>query len=237
MLIISIPKSASTSLLDTFGKLHALPSRQLDFKNRSSDADFPLLGNLHNDTCKLRNEDFSVFKDQHMLYKQHILPTEEHVKVLKNIKKVVLLRNPYDILLSYRRATVKGIHPEKNGMHSSLSEGEWIEKAESNGFFDEIKNFHQGWMQQQDENTLILRYKELVNNPHQSINKIEAFFDLPITKRKIVLSKKRYSHHSKLIDSLNNVRRDLMRFITKNNIYEPLKNFQTYLRNHGIKWI
>ncbi|MEK6478627.1 sulfotransferase domain-containing protein [Catalinimonas sp. 4WD22] len=237
MLIISIPKSASTSLLDTFGKLHALPSRQLDFKNNQADERFPQLSRYHNDACKLSRGDLSILMDNRKLYKQHILPTEQHVALLKNVKKVILLRNPYDILLSYRRGTIKGIHREKNGFKVSFTEGEWVEKAERNGFLDELRNFYDGWAQHEDEHTLLLGYKELTHEPQKTINEIEKFYGLPVTKRKINLSKKRYSRHPKIIEIHRNFRRKLMRFIAKHNYYEPLKNCQTYLRNHGIKWV
>lgn len=237
MLIISIPKSASTSLLDTFGKLHALPSRQLDFKSNQADERFPLLGSYHNDTCKLSKEDISIFLNKKKLYKQHILPTEQHLKLLRTTKKVVLLRNPYDILLSYRRGTLKNIHGEKNGFKISFTEGEWIEAAQKNGFLEELRQFYNGWAQHNDEYTLLLGYKELVKEPLRSINKIEKFYELPLTKRKITLSRKRYSRHSKIVDINSAFRRKLMRLIAKNNIYEPLKGCQTYLREHGIKWV
>lgn len=237
MLIISIPKSASTSLLDTFGRLHALPSRQLDFKNNPPDERFPLLGNYHNDTCKLSKVDLSILNDKKKLYKQHILPTEQHLALLKHVKKVVLLRNPYDILLSYRRGTIKGIHREKNGFKISLTEGEWVEKAERNGFLTELRNFYNGWIHNEDDYTLVLKYQELTSEPQKTINEIEKFYGLPVTKRKINLSKKRYSRHPKIIEINRNYRRHLMRLITKYNYYEPLKNCQTYLRKHGIKWV
>lgn len=237
MLIISIPKSASTSLLNTFGKLHALPSRQLDFKHNRPTGKFPMLSRYHNDTCQLSKKELSIFQHDNKLYKQHILPTEQHVSLLKHVKKVVLLRNPYDILLSYRRGTIKGIHREKNQFKTDFSEGEWIEKALQNGFMEELQEFYEGWAGQEDENTLLISYKELVRDPHKAINKMERFFGLPLTRKRIKLSKKRYSRHSGIIDIQLRIRRKLMRLITKHNFYEPLKGIQNYLRNHGIGWI
>jgi len=239
MLIVSIPKSASTSLLDTFGKLHALPSQQLTFKHYEKSDLFPLLGKYHPDAKLLGSSELHEFALDDKLYKQHVLPTADNLSLLKNIKKVVLLRNPYDIVLAYRRAELKSIHGKKSEFEGKVTEGEWLQAAENNGLLNELKKFNNKWIKEAEKNSdvLIIHYRELTKDTHKVINKMEAFYNLPVTTKKIALSKKRYSRHSFLKQAHSNLRSNLMKLVIRYHVYERLKGWQAYLRNHGISWV
>ncbi len=242
MLIISIPKSASTSLLDTFGKLHLLPSRQASLKNGSKSEEFPILSSYHPDTRQLLKAHIDTFAKADVLYKQHILPTTHNIALLKNIKKVVLLRNPYDVLLAYHRGISYHKVIKKDMYHEAIQEeilsaGEWIEASQKNGFMKELRNFYEEWLQEEGEQTLVLHYKELIDDPQKAINQMEDFFGMPVTTKKIKLSKKRYSHHSGVKRIVLNFRTRILSYVIENNYYERLKSLQTYLRKRGIKWI
>lgn len=93
-------------------------------------------------TRQLHQENLDVFLRKDRLYKQHILPSLQNLALLKNTKKVVLLRNPYDIILAYRRGIIRSIHGEKKGFDSNLSEVEWIETANRNGLLKVLSWFY-----------------------------------------------------------------------------------------------
>jgi hypothetical protein len=234
MLIISIPKSASTSLLDTFGKLHALPTRQLELPDHENSDSFLCLSGIHQDTLELKTEDLSILLQQDRLYKQHIVPSENNLNLLKDIKKVVLLRNPYDVVLAYRRGIQKGIHGKKLNFNGSETEGEWLEKAEKNRLLQEVKFFYSQWKNHQDGNTLLIEYHQLISDPKKVINLIEKFWNLPITLKNIRLSRKRYSHYTGIKYNIIQIRQRMMRWILKNGHYEQAKKLHNFLRKKGI---
>jgi hypothetical protein len=223
--------------MDTFGKLHALPTRQLELEGHVTPKDYQSMSLIHPDTKSLSVEDVAYFSQADFLYKQHIVPTDENVQKLKALKKVVLLRNPYDIILAYRRGTLKGIHGKKIDFDKSESEGEWLEKADKSGLLLELKNFESAWRDAADEHTLLIEYQELMKEPQKNINRIEQFWNLPITSKPIKLSKKRYSHHSPIKQTIAKTRKQGMRWIIKHGYYERAKRFHNYLRANGVKWI
>lgn len=237
MLIVSIPKSASTSLMDTFGKLHALPTQQLELDGHVIPKEYRSMSCIHPDTKVLTDEDVSCFSRKDFLYKQHIVPTEGNLKKLKTLKKVVLLRNPYDIILAYRRGTLSGIHGKKMDFDKNESEGVWLEKAEKSGLLRELKNFYDGWRRAADDNTLLLEYRDLMKKSQQAINRIERFWNLPVTHKPISLSKKRYSHHSLLKQEMAKARKHSMQWIIKHGYYERAKSVHNYLRTKGVSWV
>ena len=237
MLIVSIPKSASTSLMDTFGKLHALPTRQLELEGHVTPKDYQSMSYIHPDTKLLSTEDVAYFSQPDFLYKQHIVPTDENIRKLKALKKVVLLRNPYDIILAYRRGTLKGIHGKKMDFDKSESEGEWLEKAEKSGLLLELKHFERAWRDAVDEHTLLIEYQDLMKETHKIINRIERFWNLPVTSKPVKLSKKRYSHHSFIKQGIANTRKQGMQWIIKHGYYERAKSVHNYLRAKGVRWV
>lgn len=237
MLIVSIPKSASTSLMDTFGKLHALPTRQIELTAHNTPDDYKSMSYIHPDVKTLTREDVQLFSRDDFLYKQHIVPTDHNLRLLKNLKKVVLLRNPYDIILAYRRGSQKGIHGKKMDFDKHESEGEWLQKAEKNRLLFEIKDFYEKWHAVSDQNTLLVKYRDLIENSQKTINSIEHFWDLPVTHKPISLSRKRYSHHSLIRQGIVNVSKQAMRWMIKNGYYERVKSVHNHIRSRGIHWI
>jgi len=237
MLIVSIPKSASTSLMDTFGKLHALPTRQIDLTSHETPDDFRSMSYIHPDVKTLTCEDVQLFSREDFLYKQHIVPTDNNLRLLKNLKKVVLLRNPYDIILAYRRGILKGIHGKKMDFEKRESEGEWLQRAEKNRLLFEIKSFYKKWHSVSDHNTLLIEYRDLMENPQKIINSMEQFWNLPVTDESFSLSKKRYSQRSLFQQRIANVKSQGMRWVLKNGYYERAKSVHNYLRSRGIRWI
>jgi hypothetical protein len=165
MIIIAIPKSASTSLQKTLSKLHG-------FK-------FPLKTINEKD---IRRNLKKIISDRNFLYKGHIFPSKKNKKILKDCKKVVLLRNPLDCIKALQRGKKAFIHREDS--HNNLDS-------------DFFNGFYNGWINESDEKTKIIKYEELISNPKRVINKIESFFDLPKSK-KVKLSKAKYSRSTAL---------------------------------------
>lgn len=230
MLIISIPKSASSSLLHTFGQLHHTPSKQIPLPHRLKAKNFPLLGKYHPDAKELVQQDVKMFDTQNEVYKQHILPTKNNLELLEGVKKVILLKKPEDVVLAYHRAELKRIHKKpKEEFHGKLTGKAWLAEARKNGLLKELEHFYKRWQQKEDKNTLLIYFDDLVKNPKSTINRIEEFWKLPITHRPIELSKKRYSRYTLLKTPKQYIRKQLI----ISEIYEKAKEMEKYI--HRIK--
>lgn len=113
------------------------------------------------------------------LVKMHYFPNKENLKVLKNQKKVVLLRDPRACLEASKRAIDSLITPE--------------EREDKEGFLVyDYEGFYNGWIENIDKNTLLIHYKDLIRNPQAVINSIEKFYGLKESKN-VKLSKLNYS--------------------------------------------
>ena len=199
MLIIAIPKSCSTSLMTTLGDLHGLLAKQLSFSPDVSHKDYPILSKLHYDQSELTPVLVDQFMAPDHIYKQHVVPTAHNLSLLKDRKKVVLLRDPLEIVLSYRRWLMTGLSSPKLKHHvnlmqlfgDDLSEDAWLRLAERNGLLEELRRFHNTWAEQKDEK-LLLQYCDLVANPKSVVNQIEDYFSLSLSNR-VQLAKQRYT--------------------------------------------
>lgn len=200
MLIIAMPKSASTSLMITLGELHKIKSTQ-DFSIKSNN--IPVASNIihtvHSDIREILPDNVKTFNDKSTFYKQHIFPSENNLKLLENVKKVILLRNPEDVLYAYIRGAKNKHNSLPKGYEiQGLTEKKILKKAKTDGFFDDICFFGNEWINKGNpDNTLIVNYEDYIVNAKEVINKIESFFGLPITKEEIEPAKARYSRDNK----------------------------------------
>jgi hypothetical protein len=192
MLIISIPKSASTSILKTLSNLHQIEGKQLFFKGYKIPDHYTQLGKYHSDMRDFKLGDINTFLQNNKIYKQHIPPSKNNIKLLHNKKKVILLRDPKDIVMAYYRAEKKRLHERRKEFENVHNSVEWMQTAENIGLLNELRKFYHSWEEIHDEK-LIIQYNDLINDPKQTINSIELYFGLNKTDEKIVLAKERYS--------------------------------------------
>jgi len=102
MLIIAIPKSASTSLMRTLAKIHDLPC-DMHFKwNGPLSKEFPNFHLQHSFGWELNEETVSYFINSEIIFKSHIVPSLNNLNLLCDHKKVILLRKPEGIIGAYR---------------------------------------------------------------------------------------------------------------------------------------
>jgi len=205
MLIIAIPKSASTSLMHTLGSLHNLPFCQKRFGNRQFPDNLILLPKYHSDIRELTGEDVSDMDTVDMAFKQHIPPTNQNIDLLKYTRKVILLRPPVEIIEAYFRAEKRHLQKQRTGFEHCKTISDWQTEAVRTGLLEELEWFYETWMEyalNNKEVNLIVTFKDLVENQSETINRIEEFFQLPISTQKVKLSKKRYSRHNKILYAL-----------------------------------
>lgn len=101
MLIVAIPKSASTSLMDAIAELHGVKAKQSFPKHLSRIKGLSVLSNYHSDIRELDKPfvDEILAKDK-QINKQHIAPTANNISFIAEagIRPVILLRDPCGIV-------------------------------------------------------------------------------------------------------------------------------------------
>jgi len=197
MLIIAIPKSASTSLLYTLGKELNFPAEQI-FGKASSSNSFQYLAKLHSDIGNYDMDFFEKVLHPYKIFKQHIPPTENNVNLLRGSKKVVLLREVNDIILAYKRGANAEVHNLLKGFDKSWSDQKWLSLAKEAGLYTELEQFFNLWKKEEGLNTLIIDYNDLIKNPAIVVNQVLRFFEYPLQLKSVNLVKARYSRVSGL---------------------------------------
>ena len=194
MLVVAMPKSASTALLRTLAERHRLQGHQVLFHRRPWPMEFQAIARWHSDMRVLGADDVGPFANPAAVYKQHIVPTDAHLALLADTPKVVLLRDPVEVIAAYRRAeraTLSHPRPEFFGLDSL---DEWIARAEEIGALDELRRFRDRW---QAEGSQVVTYDELVNEVDSVFDVVEDAFSLDRTARPVQLRQERFSRNPK----------------------------------------
>ena len=88
MLVIAIPKSASSSLLKTLSETHNLKGIQdFSFRTNQIPKGCNLLYTVHSDIRELNSEIVTNLCQDNIFYKQHIYPSANNLRLLKDKKK------------------------------------------------------------------------------------------------------------------------------------------------------
>lgn len=183
MLLIAEPKSASTSLLYSIAEIGKL-QRKNGQNRQAKDVkcnEYENIQTYHGTTVK-RNYAYleKYLKSRILIYKEHILPTKEHLDILKKIDTnfVVLLRDTESIMKSYSR--VFDVLPELNIDRKRM-------KAE-------IQEFSDRYMELNWNTILIVTYNDIVNSFTEIMEKILVHYELeiPADINKYKLAKRNY---------------------------------------------
>lgn len=175
MLLIGQPKAASTSLAFTIGKIAGLQVRYGIPKNKDSIKceGFDNIQRYHNNMI-IRSEKFfdQVVRGRKTIFKEHILPTQDHLKKLNKYKEkiVILLREPEHTIDAYNRIGIMNID-------------------------DDVFKFHEKWLYWKSvhKNVMIVYYRDLILHYKPTIRKVLKWFGLPIPKELPPLAKRKYT--------------------------------------------
>jgi len=217
VLIVAIPKSASTSLMFTLAKIHQLPAGQPGYLDLHTPNEFKQLSIYHSDIVNLTPSVANKLSKLNCVYKHHLPPTANNIKLLTRQKTVLLLRKPAQVLDAYYRA-IKTFSIENSvGFKRSLGKAGWLTYISESGLEREIELFYRGWEEFAHENIWTVYFKDLISNPVATINTVERFWNLPITPGPFSLMKMRYTRNP-----LHTVKRKLGILARKLNLYDEI---------------
>jgi len=203
MLIVAIPKSGSSSLLETLGRLHSCPISQTWYGQWPAPDELHLLHRYHSDMREITEEKASQLARPKRFYKQHIPPTMNNMHRLRDTKKIILLREPLDVVAAYFRADMKGIHKRRTEFVGLDTLTGWQQEAVSNGLLQDLQWFRESWegeASRRPDLNRIIEYSNLVRDPKECINDIEAHFNLPLSES-VELARVHYSRYSPIQDA------------------------------------
>lgn len=166
MLIISMPKTASTSLINTIKDAQSEVKICRLEKAKEKHDDFFEMAKWHSN-IGIRSaaviERFVTSKT--MIYRDHLIPTKEHLEELEKYQDniVILLRNPLHVFDNYLRDTK---FESKEVVIQKLQE-------ELNVF----KNTYQQWAIGR-KNVTVIYFKELVLYPNKTLARILNIFGI-----------------------------------------------------------
>lgn len=178
MLIIAQPKSASTSLMLTLGKLTGRRATQLARKGlrqrgigRMRRGNNPYYRLPHHDMIEYSEEVLcGLANDEKQIFKQHIAPTKNNVKIIIDNKLpcVILLREPKACAEAYSRHMSlqnRGVKTMRGGAEneSKTAESLWL--------------YRRGWQKLNRLSHIeVVHFEHLVMNPTKVVNGILEFW-------------------------------------------------------------
>jgi hypothetical protein len=175
MLLIAQPKAASTSLAYTIGQIAGLKVQYgiARVKGSKNCKGFPEIQKYHNNMV-VRSELFlkQTLKGKKTLFKEHLLPTDDHLKKLNKYKDriVILLREPEATINAYNRINITLIDKD-------------------------VFDFHERWQYWESvhKNAIKVYYRDLVLNYKPTMTKILKHYGLKVPKKLLPLAKKKFT--------------------------------------------
>jgi hypothetical protein len=179
MLIIAMPKSASTSFSETLGKIINKKVRLIlpsDKKDKIISG-YEEITKCHCNMKERPEKLLDKLANDNIIHREHLIPSDHHIDVLRRVEKpmILLLRDPDDVFDCYNRMF------EKNKNNT-------IDREKLK---NEIRNYYTSWKKLNIDNILTIHYSELVLDYNRIIKEVVGH--LKCTGKIIPLLKKKYT--------------------------------------------
>jgi hypothetical protein len=201
VLIVAIPKSASTALVATLSEAHSIPIRTREIRDdvllrRPIAPGYWHAAQFHRrDFVEVDERVAAALAAPGMLAKFHLPPTPRNQALLRRIPKIVLLRDAEEVVSAYHRGERTGAWPAKSYEFAfCFSEPGWRAHARRTGLTSELRDFADGW-RAHDGDKLVLEASELVADPARALARVENYLGLR-SAGPLALRHERYSRHS-----------------------------------------
>ena len=187
MLIVSIPKSASSSLVASLqavtGYRRNTPKVRKQFlRPAPPPPGYSQLKRFHSEVAEVSDEAVKTLLQPEQITKLHIVPTDNNLRQLRDVPKIVLLRPAEEVVAAYWRGM------ETATWTTSVKEiarcdslDQWMQTAADMGLTDELKAFDRRW-RAADGNLLVLDYQHLVTDSDAAFAAVFEYFGLDINE-------------------------------------------------------
>jgi hypothetical protein len=185
VLIVAVPKSASSALVATLRSQHALSYdseriRRAELSRCPVAEDYRQLEWFHRrEVAEIDAAVVASLSRPRSLAKLHLPPTANNQLRLEQVRKVILLRDAREVIRAYRRGNEAGVfnlhHP---AFCFCLSEDDWMRRAHETGVIEQLERFEAGWRAHRGD-CLVMESDALIREPAAALARIEAYFELP----------------------------------------------------------
>lgn len=190
-LIVTIPKSAGTALMETLAGAQALPcTMHYRWPEGGPCPGYAAYRRQHSFAWELRQVDVDRLTAPGRICKTHVLPSDANLAMLEKRPKVVLLRAPEGVIGAYRRGQATGVYPQNSDAFAGCaSEADWLARAEENGMLADLRRFCADW-QAAPGDQLLVTYEDLMADPAHEMARIERYFGWPLSGTATLLRRK-----------------------------------------------
>ncbi len=185
MLIVAIPKSASSSLVRTVGEATGLDRGNPQVRRKHLLAapvpdDYAQLARFHSEVAELTSDIVTEISGGGRIYKHHIVPTSNNLALLRDVPKIILLRPADEIVDAYWRGFSSGTWTTTVAdIAGCKTLEEWREKSMRIGLTGELENFNRRW-QSHSGNAKLISYADLVNNTQETVRSVLSYWGLDV---------------------------------------------------------
>lgn len=187
MMIISIPKSASTSLMQTIAKILDI-KYQNGISRKKYFIDVPEYSEMqsYHGTTVRRSKEFLTkwISRKDIIYKEHLLPTKEHIDYIRKINKpvVILLRKVDHVIDNY----LQSIEKFKSGKMDLREQKGLIIKKLIKIDYEKLKKeyfeFNKLWIESRLKNVLYVNFDDLILKYNRVMRMILDHYGYPEAK-------------------------------------------------------
>jgi len=187
VLIVAIPKSASSSLVASLRAATDYPRTNAEIRRNFLTAvpppiEYRQLKRFHSEVAELTDEVVAAVTRPRQIAKLHIVPTDNNLSRLREIPKVVLLRPAEEVVAAYWRGMETATWTTSvKEIASCKSLEQWTQIAMDIGLTSELEAFNQRW-ETGPGNSLVISYHQLTTNSDATIASVLEYFNLDVEK-------------------------------------------------------
>lgn len=199
-LLIALPQSMSSSLSLSISKATEIPSVQRSpcrYMHMSQNHFYQPLRLTHSDTCDLPQDLLRHYLSSKIIYKQHIVPSQNNLKNMKEIfanssvrlfNPVILVRSPIESAQGFCR---RQVHEKKQ-----------ISKTMLHARYKALCTWVENWKNYDISHVLRIHTNDLKHNFSDTVMKILDFWNI-IPKKKPSMEYERYISEKYYFECLN----------------------------------
>lgn len=187
MLIVAIPKSASSSLVASLQAVTEYTRSNAEIRNdfltsAPPPAQYCQLKRFHSEVAELSYDAVAALVRPQQISKLHIVPTDNNLSRLREIPKIVLLRPAEEVVAAYWRGmeTATWTTSVKEIARCKSLE-QWIQTAMDIGLTAELEAFNRRW-KASPGNALVISYHQLTTDSDATIASVLEYLNLDVGK-------------------------------------------------------
>ncbi len=185
LLIVAMPKSASSSLVASLQEATGWQKRNADIRKKyltplPAPDGYVQLKRFHSEVAELTSEVVELLRRPNQITKLHIAPTDNNLALLRDVPKVVLQRPAEEIVAAYWRGQETSTWTTMVGEIALCKTSEqWMDVARELGLTGELEAFNDHWRSGAGD-AILITYEELTGNPEAAITKLLEYFGIEI---------------------------------------------------------